>query len=209
MPRTANVLFEMLKPFRDVLLLSAHSHTQSHVRHGPATDWHGAGRLHEYNAGATCGAYWSGIKDAEGIPDSDHGVMEPQRLCQACHHSRDDYRLNWFNARQQPNQAMALHAPKVLRRGVSGIRRDCQCIHGQARHRSRGAHRQRGWQPMDRVSEQPIRVVLAINAMDDAAEQLRAYDRMPEATDSKHLWHFALYLPICPKACTTSACGPA
>jgi C terminal of Calcineurin-like phosphoesterase/N terminal of Calcineurin-like phosphoesterase/Calcineurin-like phosphoesterase len=184
-------LFEMLKPFRDVLLLSAHSHTQSHVRHGPATDWHGAGRLHEYNAGAACGAYWSGIKDAEGIPDTAMEDGTPNGYAKLVI-TAGDYRLNWFNARQQPNQAMALHAPKVLRQGAyPGFAVFANVF--MARHDTVVEVRigNRDWQPMDRVEQADPRV-LAINALDDASEQLRAFDRMPEATDSKHLWRFAL-----------------
>lgn len=184
-------LFEMLEPFRDVLLLSAHSHTQSHVRHGPATDWHGAGRLHEYNAGAACGGYWSGIKDAEGIPDAGMEDGTPNGYAKLAIKA-DDYSLNWFNARQQPNQAMALHAPKVLRQGAyPGFAVFANVF--MARHDTVVEVRidQGGWQPMVRVQQADPRV-LQINALDDAAAFLRSYDRMPEATDSTHLWRFAL-----------------
>ena len=189
-------LFEMLKPFRDVLLLSAHSHTQSHVRHGPATDWHGAGRLHEYNAGAACGGYWSGIKDAEGIPDAAMEDGTPNGYAKLVI-AGGGYRLNWFNARQQPNQAMALHAPKVLRQGsYPGFAVYANVF--MARHDTVVEVRidDGDWRPMDRVRQADPRV-LAINAQDDASERLRAYDRMPEATASTHLWRFALPTGLC------------
>jgi hypothetical protein len=184
-------LFELLKPFRDILLLTAHSHTQSHVRHGPATDWHGAGRLHEYNAGAACGGYWSGIKDAEGIPDAAMEDGTPNGYARLAIKG-DDYRLNWFNARQQPNQAMALHAPRVLRQGAyPGFAVFANVF--MARHDTVVEVRidAGDWHPMVRVQQADPRV-LAINALDDSSAQLRAYDRIPEATDSKHLWRFAL-----------------
>ena len=63
-------LFAMLEDFPHVLLLSGHTHTQRHWYHDASTGWHGMQPLHEYNVGAACGAYWSGIKDAEGIPDT-------------------------------------------------------------------------------------------------------------------------------------------
>lgn len=184
-------LFEMLKPFRDVLLLTAHSHAQSHVRHGPGTDWHGAGRLHEYNAGAACGGYWSGIKDAEGIPDATMEDGTPNGYAKLVI-ADGAYRLNWFNARQQPNQAMALHAPKVLRQGAyPGVAVYANVF--MARHDTVVEVRidQGGWQPMTKVQQADPRV-LEINALDDSAAFLRSYDRMPEAVDSSHLWRFAL-----------------
>ena len=61
-------LFALLKSFPHVLVLTAHSHTQRHVFHGADTGWHGATPLHEYNVGAACGAYWSGVADPQGIP---------------------------------------------------------------------------------------------------------------------------------------------
>ena len=53
-------LFDLLKDFRNVLVLSGHSHTQQHVYHGKADGWNGDKPLHEYNVGANCGAFWSG-----------------------------------------------------------------------------------------------------------------------------------------------------
>ncbi|WP_186008081.1 calcineurin-like phosphoesterase C-terminal domain-containing protein, partial [Xanthomonas arboricola] len=47
------------------------------------------------------------------------------------------------------------------------------------------------WQPMKRVERADPRL-LAENVRDDAAEQLRGYDRSPEATPSTHLWRGAL-----------------
>jgi hypothetical protein len=47
------------------------------------------------------------------------------------------------------------------------------------------------WRPMQRV-EQPDPRVVAENARDDAATALRAYDRLPQAAPSKHLWRGAL-----------------
>jgi hypothetical protein len=63
-------LFALLRPFPRVLLLSAHTHNQRHYYHGAAEGWHGDAPLHEYNVGAACGAYWSGVRDAAGIPAS-------------------------------------------------------------------------------------------------------------------------------------------
>ncbi len=63
-------LFALLREFPPVLVLSGHSHTQQHYYHGADEGWTGASPLHEYNVGAACGAFWSGIKDAAGIPDA-------------------------------------------------------------------------------------------------------------------------------------------
>ncbi len=184
-------LFRLLEPFRDVLLLTAHSHTQTHLRHGPDSDWHGAGRLHEYNAGAACGAFWSGVKDAAGIPDSTMSDGTPNGYARLTVTARD-YRLQWFNARQAPQAAMTLHAPKVLRRGAYpsfGLYANVFMARPDTVVEARidgGA-----WRPMMRVLQADPRV-LAENLADDAAGALRAYDRIPEATPSSHLWRLPL-----------------
>ena len=184
-------LFRLLEPFRDVLLLTAHSHTQSHMRHGPHSDWYGAGRLHEYNAGAACGAFWSGVKDAAGIPDTTMSDGTPNGYARLTVSARD-YRLQWFSARQAPQSAMALHAPKVLRRGAYpgfGLYANVFMARPDTVVEARIAGG--AWQPMTRVLQADPRV-LAENLADDGADALRAFDRMPEATPSSHLWRLTL-----------------
>lgn len=63
-------LFECLKEFPHVLLLSAHLHTQNQYFHTQEDGWQGSAPLHEYNAGATCGDFYSGYLDEAGVPQS-------------------------------------------------------------------------------------------------------------------------------------------
>jgi hypothetical protein len=184
-------LFALLAPFRDVLLLTAHSHTQTHYRHGPDSDWFGAGRLHEYNAGATCGAFWSGLKDEAGIPDAIMSDGTPNGYARLLI-DRNDYRLKWFNARQQPNRAMAIHAPKVLRQGsYPGFGMTANVFMARPDTVVEARIGDGPWRSMQRVN-QPDPLIRDINAMDDRSDVLRAYDRTPEATASSHLWRIAL-----------------
>lgn len=66
--RTA--LFELLKPFQSVLAISAHMHYIEHLELNKSHGWHGPGRFYNINVGAGCGAWWTGPKDARGIPVS-------------------------------------------------------------------------------------------------------------------------------------------
>jgi hypothetical protein len=59
-------LYELLKNYPDVLFLSAHTHIQAQHRIAGA-----AGRstpFHEYNVGAVCGDWYSGIFEVKGFP---------------------------------------------------------------------------------------------------------------------------------------------
>lgn len=61
-------LFQCLKDFPHVLLLSAHLHRQNQFFHTSQDGWEGKTPLHEFNAGATCGDFYSGYLDGNGVP---------------------------------------------------------------------------------------------------------------------------------------------
>jgi 3',5'-cyclic AMP phosphodiesterase CpdA len=57
-------LYFMLKDYENVLFLSAHTHFQEqHV-----VEREGGVPIHEYNVGATCGDWYSGVLDERGVP---------------------------------------------------------------------------------------------------------------------------------------------
>ncbi|GGA73264.1 hypothetical protein GCM10011521_09270 [Arenimonas soli] len=184
-------LFELLRPFTRVLLLTAHGHVQRHHRHGPADGWFGATPLHEYNVGAACGGYWSGVKDADGIPDSRMSDGTPNGYATARFAADGSHDLRWHVARGG-DAAMHLHAPRVLRAGAyPGTGVYANVYMGEAD--SRVEYRVNGgdWQPM-RLSDQPDPALRTQNLLDDAAGNLRGYDRLPEAAETTHLWRGTL-----------------
>ncbi len=193
-------LFALLQPFAHVLLLTAHTHTQQHVFHTADSGWHGVAPLHEYNVGAACGAFWSGVKDAQGIPDSTMADGTPNGYARLHVASDGQYRLSWHAARDSSQDILRVHAPQVLRRGAYpawGVY--ANVFMGSADTHVEFRVDDGDWKPMRRV-EQPDPWLLAENGRDDAATRLRGYDRSPEATPSPHLWRGALPtdLPIGP-----------
>ncbi|MEO5963373.1 MAG: calcineurin-like phosphoesterase C-terminal domain-containing protein [Thermomonas sp.] len=185
-------LFELLRDFPHLLVLSAHNHTQQHVFHDASDGWHGAQPLHEYNVGATCGAYWSGVKDAEGIPDAAMADGTPNGYAVLSVQPAGKYALAWHNARDAADTQIGLHAPKVLRRGAYpawGVYANVYMGMDDSRVEFRVDDGE--WAPMRKVL-QPDPSLLAENMRDDAAEHLRGYDRSPEAEPSRHLWRAAL-----------------
>ena len=184
-------LFALLKDFPHVLLLSGHNHTQQHVYHGAASDWHGAAPLHEYNVGAACGAFWSGAKDAQGIPDSTMADGTPNGYASLQVRAGGAYSLAWHPARE-PGRALSLHAPKVLRKGAyPAFAVYANVFMGQDDTKVEYRIGEGQWKPMALV-RQPDPGLLAENMKDDVADVLRGYDRSPEAEPSQHLWRGAL-----------------
>jgi hypothetical protein len=185
-------LFALLRDFPHVLLLSAHSHTQRHVFHDAGDGWHGARPLHEYNVGAACGAYWSGVKDAAGIPAATMADGTPNGYAVLTVKPGGDYALAWHNARDAADSQIGLHAPKVLRQGAYpawGVYANVYM--GDAGTRVEYRVDGGDWKPMRKVM-QPDPALLAENVRDDQADALRGYDRSPEAEPSPHLWRGAL-----------------
>lgn len=185
-------LFALLRDFPHVLLLSGHMHTQQHWRHDATTGWHGAAPLHEYNVGAACGAYWSGAKDAAGIPDATMPDGTPNGYASLVVDAGGAYVLRWHAARAAGDPAIGLHAPKVLRRGAY----PAWAVYANVwmgQNGDRVEFRVDGgdWMPMHQMLA-PDPALTTENARDDLADALRGYDRSPEASPSPHLWRGAL-----------------
>jgi len=185
-------LFALLRDFPHVLVLSAHRHNQQHVYHDARSGWHGVNPLHEYNVGASGGAFWSGQKDATGIPVTTMSDGTPNGYALLDISSQGSYRLLWQTARGQGGDGIGIHAPRVLRRGAYpgfGVYANVYMGRDDTRveYRVAGGH----WQPMRKVLA-PDPALLAENVLDDAALALRGYDRSPEARPSTHLWRGVL-----------------
>lgn len=63
-------LFKILEKRRHLLALSAHMHYIDHLEFAKQDGWLGDATFYNINVGAGCGAWWSGPKDARGIPES-------------------------------------------------------------------------------------------------------------------------------------------
>ncbi len=185
-------LFALLKDFPNVLILSGHNHTQRHWRHTAEDGWHGATPLHEYNVGAACGAFWSGVKDADGIPDSTMADGTPNGHARLKVKPGGQYALSWHPARATDDRGIAVHAPRVLRQGAYpafGVY--ANVFMGQDDSVVEFRVDDGAWQPMRRVERADPRLLIE-NTRDDLADALRGHDRSPEAQPSPHLWRGAV-----------------
>ncbi len=185
-------LFSILSGYENVLLLTAHAHMQRHFFHDEKTGWQGKTPLHEFNVGAACGAFWSGIKDADGIPDALMQDGTPNGYARLSWSADSAPKLNWQVARAPSDKQMQLFAPKVLRqKSYPGFGVYANVFMGMAgtpvEYRVDSAE----WKPMVRV-ETMDPSVLERNIADARSERLRSYDLTSEAMLSAHLWRGAL-----------------
>jgi hypothetical protein len=189
-------LHALLAGFPKVLLLTAHGHRQRQHLHGPADGWHGAAPRPELNIGATCGAFWSGRPDAEGIPASTMDDGTPNGYA-TVHLAARDFRVAWHPAREAAT-GLALHAPRVLRRGAYpafGVYANVWL--GDAATKVEYRIDDGEWRPMQKVDRADPALVVE-NALDDTAAALRGFDRSPEAVVSTHLWRGTLPTDLAP-----------
>ncbi|MGH8052635.1 MAG: calcineurin-like phosphoesterase C-terminal domain-containing protein [Stenotrophomonas sp.] len=185
-------LFALLEKVQHPLILSGHTHNQSQVFWAAEQGWRGARPLHEYNVGAACGAFWSGQKDAQGIPDTTMADGTPNGYGLLNVQPQGRYSVEYRVARAADDMQIALHAPKVLRQGAYpawGVYANVFMGYDglPVEFRVDGGE----WQPMKQV-KQPDPRLLVENIADDLADSLRGYDRSPEAVPSTHLWRAAL-----------------
>lgn len=185
-------LFSILSGRENVLLLTAHSHMQRHFFHDAKTGWQGKTPLHEFNVGAACGAFWSGIKDADGIPDAVMQDGTPNGYARVSWALASEPRLGWQVARASSDKQMQLFAPKVLRhKSYPGFGVYANVFMGMAatpvEYRVDAAE----WKPMVRV-EMADPTVVEKNIADARSDRLRSYDLTSEALSSAHLWRGAL-----------------
>jgi hypothetical protein len=70
-------LFTILENRPKVLALAGHTHLQEHVFFGPEHGWKGKGAFHHVICATVSGSWWSGPKDARGIPVADQREGTP------------------------------------------------------------------------------------------------------------------------------------
>ena len=191
-------LFALFADFDNVLFLTAHAHTQRHFFHDAKDGWKGKMPLHEYNVGAACGAFWSGMKDAVGIPDAVMQDGTPNGYARLSWNDSTTPKLSWQVARAVSDKQIQLFAPKALRyRAYPGLGIFANVFMGMSNtpveFRTDGGE----WKPMVRVETLDPSIV-EINIADARSEQLRSYDLMSEATPSQHLWRAAIATDLPP-----------
>jgi hypothetical protein len=185
-------LFSLLSDFDKVLLLTAHTHKQRHFFHDAKNGWKGKMPLHEFNVGAACGAFWSGVKDADGIPDTTMQDGTPNGYARLSWSETTVPKLSWQVARASAENQMRLFAPKALRyKSYPGFAVYANVFMGMTGTPVEYRIDNADWKPMSRV-ENLDPSVLELNVLDARSDQLRGYDFTPEAQPSTHLWRGSL-----------------
>ena len=106
-------LFDLLKDYENVLIMSAHTHYQDQIEYTEAEGWKGKKPLHEYNVGTTSGDWYSGKLDEKGLPDATMRDGTPQGYA-FLNINGNQYDVDYKVAGRESDYQMNIFAPKVV-----------------------------------------------------------------------------------------------
>lgn len=114
-------LFDLLQPYNNVLMMSAHTHKQTQIFYGKKDGWNGMKELHELNMGTTSGDWYSGTVDEMGVPLS---VMRDgtYRGYSFVNFNNNQYSVQYKVAGKPEDFMIKLHVPKVISKTRSSAR---------------------------------------------------------------------------------------
>ena len=106
-------LFDLLKPFDNTLTLSAHTHFQKIGFLDEDEGWSGENLHLHFNVGASCGDWWSGVPDEDGIPPTTMRDGTPNGYV-ILHLDGNQYTYDYKIARGDESDKMSFWGPKAV-----------------------------------------------------------------------------------------------
>ncbi|SEB06493.1 calcineurin-like phosphoesterase C-terminal domain-containing protein [Pedobacter hartonius] len=180
-------LFEYLKNYAHVLLMSGHTHLQKQNFYTREEGWLGEGQLHEYNAGTTSGDWYSGELDQNNVPFATmrDGTEKGYAFLNL---DGNTYSIDYKVAGKPSAYQMSIFAPKVI-----GHRKDTSVdfyvnfFMGTENSKVEYRIGEGKWVPMNRVQTIDPNYYQAFERW-DLTDELMSGRRPSDAAISSHLW---------------------
>jgi hypothetical protein len=106
-------LFNIVKDRSHLLMVAAHRHQVEQLFLGPDDGWHGDTPLHLYVVGATGGSWWTGFRDASGIPHATMSDGSPNGYA-VLSVNGNNYSFRYKAARRPADYQMIITAPESV-----------------------------------------------------------------------------------------------
>jgi hypothetical protein len=106
-------LFEILKPFKHTVSMSAHTHFQKQIFYGAEDGWKQDVPHHEYNVGTTSGDWYSGSYNQQGVPSSTMRDGTPKGYA-ILNVDNNSYSFDYKVAGKEKEYQMNIIAPRVV-----------------------------------------------------------------------------------------------
>lgn len=108
-------LFDLLKDFPNTFSLSAHTHIQQQIHYDKTRGWKQEKPHHEYNVGTTSGDWYSGEKNAKGVPVSTMRDGTPKGYS-IIHFNGNNYDVDYKVAGKSHDYQINVFAPKAIKK---------------------------------------------------------------------------------------------
>ena len=179
-------LFDLLRPFENVLMMSAHTHKQTQIFYTKGDGWEGDSDLHEYNVGTTSGDWYSGTVDATGVPAS---VMRDgtYRGYSFIDFKDNKYRIQYKAAGMPDEFQISLYVPKVIASRRNSARIVANFFMGSKNDLVEFRVDGGDWKPMNYTESLDPSFLQSVFKWDSANELLQGR-RPSNAEESKHIW---------------------
>lgn len=190
-------LFDLLKDYQNILIMSAHTHYQDQIEYTAEHGWQGNEPLHEYNVGTTSGDWYSGKLDANGLPDATmrDGTLQGYAFLNI---RGNQYDVDYKVAGKDKDYQMNIYAPKVVPyKGRTTSRIAVNFFMGSEDDTVEYRIGNGEWQKM-RYTEAPDPSYLVKLFEWDLTEQLLPGRRPSNPVNSTHLWTGGLQLDLPP-----------
>ena len=106
-------LFNIAQKRSHLLMIAAHWHRIEQLFLGPDDGWRGETPLHHYVVGATGGSWWTGFRDASGIPHATMSDGSPNGYT-VLSVNGSDYSFRYKAARRPEDYQMIITAPEKV-----------------------------------------------------------------------------------------------
>lgn len=190
-------IFDLLKDFENVLIMSAHTHLQDQIEYTEIDGWQGKKPLHEYNVGTTSGDWYSGKLDERGLPDATMRDGTPQGYA-FLHIKGNQYTVDYKVAGRNPDYQMNIYAPKVVpHNGRTTSQVVVNFFMGSENDAVEYKIDDGQWRPMRYLEAVDPNYTIKIIEW-DFAEKLLPGRRPSNAVNSTHLWAGGIQLDLEP-----------
>jgi hypothetical protein len=184
-------LFQILKDFPFSLSMSAHTHYQEQVFMGKEDGWLQETKHHHFNVGASCGDWYSGKPDENGVPLSTMRDGTPKGYV-FLKFDQNKYTFDYQVAGKPADHYFEIFAPKVVghnKRSSAGIY--ANFFIGSPDDAVSFRIDEGEWKPMQRVVE-PDPTYLHLLHEWDFSDGVIGDRRPSNPVDCQHLWRAAV-----------------
>lgn len=180
-------LFDLLNPYPNVLMMSAHTHKQTQLFYGKKEGWQGEKKLHEINMGTTSGDWYSGTIDNMGVPKSTMRDGTP-RGYSFINIKGNQYNIVYKVAGMPEDFMIQLHIPKVVSQKRSSARFFANFFTGKQGDLVEYRIDNGEWKKMEFMKTIDPNYFLSVLKWDET-EQLFEGRRPSNPEPSNHIWN--------------------